>query len=141
MNPVENTNQDKRNASDLDLESGPVAAAAAGRVRSSAAGRFLFLQRSAPQAPIRDCIFDEGVDSGAPIAVPLADDFFFANSAVIYGSFMEGNSSFAKLKLLSIADRHTRVGGRLGILGICHAVGNCLLPSARVANGVTNASL
>ena len=62
-----------------------------------------FFSSSTPQsqASIRDCIFDEGVDSGAPCAVPLADDFF-ANSAVICGSFMEGNSSFAKL--LNTAD-------------------------------------
>jgi hypothetical protein len=138
MNPAENTNQDKRNASDrdLDLERGPVAASKKQREE------FFSSSTTQSQASFRDCIFDEGVDSGAPSAVPLADDFF-ANSAVIYGSFMEGNSSFAKLKsrLLSTADRHTRVGGRLGIFGICHAVGNCLLPSARVANSGKNANL
>ena len=134
MNPIENPNQEKRNASDFDSERGPMAA--------SKKQREEFFSSSTPQsqASFRDCIFDEGVDSGAPSAVPLADDFF-ANSAVIYGSFMEGNSPFAKLKLLSIADRHTRVGGRLGIFGICHAVGNCLLPSARVANSGKNANL
>ena len=99
MNPVENTNQEKRNASDLDSERGPMAANTSKKQRED------FFASSAPQAQasIRDCIFDEGVDSGAPCAVPLAvADDFFANSAVIYGSFMEGNSSFAKL--LNTAD-------------------------------------